>query len=346
MKLRNSMVNRITSALVLLFLCCFQATSARSIISEKENLELNDSALQNQHDMKQNAIFALTLIALLAFGFQAAVAQSDKLDSGAEDILHQIAAFRKILESGESYYPDGPPAHPWSKRATSKEERERFYTRWEPTPYTKKKFDEALDEIAKLLNDKNRAGKEELSVAVKFQLDEIVRIQTEVERFDPAEHDFIVNSSEGEWLLRAVSMREREKWAKSFFKPGIGGKKEFWQKLDALATSGSKKIPMFKPNQTSFAYHDAAEEAMMKAKLGNVKIHQIGLANKIWEISKNEHDIPINRYKRGYVWAKNASDDYNYCHLYQVNIIRDYTGGGKYGSSYAQFLGDWLAACP
>jgi hypothetical protein len=332
-------------ALLLLFMCILKATPAQSAAHEKVSGP-NLIAKQKENNMKKTLITVLALAMFFAFGLQAALAQDDKLDSGAEDILNQMATFQKILEKGESYDPNSSPAYPWNKRATSAEERQRFYERWEPTAYTRKKFDEALNAIAKLLNDKNRVVKEEMPLAVKFLLDEVDRIQKEVDDFDPAESIFIVNDADGQWLLRAVSMREREKWAKGFFKPGIGGKKEFWQKLDVLAASGAKKIPTFKPNEENFVFHNAAEEGLMKAKLGAAKIHKIGLAHKTWEISKNDLDLPINRYKRGYAWAKDPADDHSHCHLYQVNIIQDYAGGGKYGERYAKFLGDWLVACP
>jgi hypothetical protein len=88
---------------------------------------------------------------------------------------------------------------------------------------------------------------------------------------------------------------------------------------------------------------------MIKAKVGDLsklKIHKIGLANQEWLIEKNALGIPINRFKRGYVWVTDTTNDYPYCHLYQISLIQDYSGSGTYGATYMTFANDWIVGCP
>jgi hypothetical protein len=88
---------------------------------------------------------------------------------------------------------------------------------------------------------------------------------------------------------------------------------------------------------------------MMKAALENsatLKIHKIGLYHGTWQIDKNNLGIPNARYKQGYIWVRDTADDHPYCHLYQVNIIQNYAGGGTYAASSARFIGDTLFGCP
>ncbi len=88
---------------------------------------------------------------------------------------------------------------------------------------------------------------------------------------------------------------------------------------------------------------------MMKGTLGNLatlKIHKIELAQSNWLISKNDFGLSMARYKQGYIWVRDTTDDHPYCHFYQINIIQDYAGGGTYGASYARFLDNTLFGCP
>jgi len=187
-----------------------------------------------------------------------------------------------------------------------------------------------------------------LPIAVKFQLGEVDNARLQVEKFQPGVSAFIVDASGEEWLLRAVSNSERKKWADGFFKSSLVGKDEFWKRLDGLAKVAADKIPLFTPNPKNFAYHNGGEEALMKAQLGDsarAGIREIGLAQADWTVQKNSLDIIQKRYKTGYVWVKDSSDDFPYCRLHQVNIIQDYAGAGTYGASQAVSLANWLVGC-
>jgi hypothetical protein len=183
------------------------------------------------------------------------------------------------------------------------------------------------------------------SVWLRAHMDSIAEKQKQVEAFDPNTKIYLVSASTPDYLMLAVSPRARAEWLSGDsleFKPNLD------PVLDALAAAAAKKLPIYIPNASLFAFHNPLEERMMKGEMGNlaaVKIHQLGLAHSIWQISKNEIGIPTARFKRGYAWVR-VTEDHPYCRLYQVNIIQDYAGGGTYGASYAKFLDNTLFGCP
>ena len=189
---------------------------------------------------------------------------------------------------------------------------------------------------------------EELPLVVRLLLDDLNKIIEKVNATDRSKVTYLVSPSEVDWLLRAVSMKEREKWAKDFFKPGAEGKKEFYQKLDALSTSCARNIPTFIPDPSNFISHNDAYEAAMKKALPDItktKVHQIGFAQQEWDIQEDNQHVPLKRSMIGYIWGKNSADDFSYCRLYQIKITQDYVSGGKYGESKALFLESWLVGC-
>ena len=186
------------------------------------------------------------------------------------------------------------------------------------------------------------------SVWLRAHTDNIAEKQKQVEAFDPNTKLYLVSASTYDYLLFAVSPRARDKWLKDAdameFKPNVDAA------LDALADSAAKKLPLYIPHASLFAFHNPLEERMMKGEMGNLaalKIHNIGLAHNTWQISKDEYGLlPTARFKRGYAWVRVTTEDHPYCRLYQVNIIQDYAGGGTYGESYAKFLDNTLFGCP
>ena len=118
--------------------------------------------------------------------------------------------------------------------------------------------------------------------------------------------------------------------------------------LDGLATAAAAKLPTYIPNKENFTFHNPIEEKMMRSQLKNLstlKIVKIGLSEGSWLIDKNDYGLPTARYKHGHIWARDSSDDYQYCHVYDINIIQDYSGGGTYGASYARFIEDSIFGC-
>jgi hypothetical protein len=163
---------------------------------------------------------------------------------------------------------------------------------------------------------------------------------------------YFVRSTHQKWLAMAVSQKVREAFA-------IEKKFNDWRKanpsnkfdtaLNELAAAAAKKLPLYIPHNNNFAIKDAGLETMMKGKLKNAataKIIKIGMFHANWQIEKNDIGIPKNRYREGFIWAKDSADDHNYCHLYGFVIQQDYSGGGSYGATFAYLNTDTLFGCP
>lgn len=75
-------------------------------------------------------------------------------------------------------------------------------------------------------------------------------------------------------------------------------------------------------------------------------VHKIGFKEANWLIDKNALGIPLNRYKHGYIWARDGSDDHSYCHLYMVYLQQNYSGGGTYGQTFAKVFDDQNVGYP
>jgi hypothetical protein len=88
---------------------------------------------------------------------------------------------------------------------------------------------------------------------------------------------------------------------------------------------------------------------MMRQSLKNaatLKIHRSGIKESVWLIEKNEFGIPVDRYRHGYFWARDNSDDHPFCHLYTIHVQQNYAGGGSYGAVFARPSDDEIVGCP
>ena len=189
---------------------------------------------------------------------------------------------------------------------------------------------------------------DEMDFRLKFFLKEIAETQKSVDEYNPTDKLYPVSSAQTDWLLRAISMREREKWGKDWLKKP-NEKQKFAAALDALAASAAQKIPTYKANLNTFTIRNAAEEKMMKSVLTSIadyKVYSVGLAQNNWLISKNDYGLITARYKHGAVYLDDKTDDQPYCYLSYINIIQNYAGGGTYGASYAEFIRDEIVGCP
>jgi hypothetical protein len=193
------------------------------------------------------------------------------------------------------------------------------------------------------------AHAEEMSGVLSIHYDELLDTKKEVDAYtSPTERLYMVSGKHAEYFMRAISKKARDKWAQTWLK-NPEHKKKFDDLYDAIAAAAAKKFPVYLPDSKKFAFHNKAEEGMMRSVLRNaatLKIHKIGQFHNSWQISREGTDLPDARYKQGYVWAKDSADDYPYCHLYQVNIIQKYAGGGTYGESFAKVVGDTVLGCP
>ena len=113
-----------------------------------------------------------------------------------------------------------------------------------------------------------------------FFLQDISKAKAHVDKYVSPQYQLSLVDAAGEdWLFRAVSKIEREKWLKTTqFTPEQS--KQINDSLDALAAAAAKKFPVFKPLDKIFAYGTPEEKEMMKGKINNIQestIYKIGL---------------------------------------------------------------------
>ncbi len=185
------------------------------------------------------------------------------------------------------------------------------------------------------------------SVYMKMYLEDIKKMQQEVDAYDPAERNNFVSSSTADYLLFAVSNREREKWLSDSmeFKPTLD------PMLDALAAAAAKKLPLYRPNASWFKFRSpAAEKLLMNIfkSPASIRVYQIGLESAGWEIQKDNYGIlPLYRYKDANVYYRDSSEDHPYCRVASARIKQDYAGGGTYTSEmYRSSATFGVIACP
>lgn len=168
------------------------------------------------------------------------------------------------------------------------------------------------------------------SVYMKMYLEDIKKMQKEVDEYDPAERNYFVSTTTANYLLFAVSKREREKWLEDSmdFKPTLD------PLLDALAASAAEKLPLYKPGATWFKFRDAAAEKQIMGIFkspATIKVHRIGVESAGWEIQKDNYGLlPSYRYKNANVYYRDSSEDHPFCRVASVRVKQDYAGGGTY----------------
>ena len=183
---------------------------------------------------------------------------------------------------------------------------------------------------------------------IRLFRDEVKEVRRSAEDADSVLE--LIIAQKQEWVLRAISPKEREefftKWGELM---SPEDKQFFTTELDGISAAITQKISQKKPNPSLFTLHNPADEKMMRGELASTPgliIHKIGMSRTTWAIGKNEWGLIINRYKQGTAWVRNPASDDPFCRLYDVNIIQDYAGGGTYGASYASSVGVSYAPCP
>ncbi len=188
---------------------------------------------------------------------------------------------------------------------------------------------------------------DEMDFRLKFFLEEIEKVQKSVDEYTQEDKLYLVSSAESEWLMRAISQKERAEWTKKWLtKPNE--QKIFADAFDRLSTSAAKKLPTYKGSLHEYKIRNAAEEKLMRTvltRIANYKIYSTGLMQANWLIDKDDYGLPRARYKHGAFWIRDITDDHPYCYLTYVNVIQDYAGGGTYAASSARFIRDELIAC-
>lgn len=259
------------------------------------------------------------------------------------NVLLIVSAF--AFQSAQAQITITIPKIPKIKKPRIEQEKSETTTSTNNSPASNQDNSSAVEQD----NSKTNSNEDdEMDFRLKFFLEDIQKAQQSVDEYDPETKLYLISSSLSDWLWRAVSMQEREKWGKQWLTKPIE-KQKFNAALDSLAASAAKKLPEYQLNTKNYAVHNAAEEKMLKSILktpANYKIHYTGLEQANWLIDKNSLGIPNSRYKHGAIWLRDTTKDHPYCYISYVNIIQDYAGGGTYGASYAYFVRDEMVGCP
>ncbi len=191
----------------------------------------------------------------------------------------------------------------------------------------------------------------EPNVGLDFHVKDINRSTEEVKAYDPVKGGNMVHESNDNYILYALSKKERDEWLarwKTFQRGGACDNVD--PALDALAAAVATKIGNSSPRPEDFKFHDlTGEKELMTIFEGSktIKIYKIGVDSASWQIQKGDNGLPSYRYKDGYVWSRDTSDDQPYCHLYSARIKQDYSGGGTYNSKiYRSSADDRMIGCP
>jgi len=181
-------------------------------------------------------------------------------------------------------------------------------------------------------------------------LSDIKKAQSEAERYAPGEYLYLVSAGgPSEALLRAVSPRAREEWAKQWLKnPAARG--EFNAAWDALAATAAGKLPSYKPSAASFQFRYPGGERLLMSSFKNpstLKIFRIGTDTAGWNIQRDDNNLPSYRYKTVRVYLRDPNDDYPYCRVISARVKQDYAGGGTYNAEvYRSSVSEELYGCP
>jgi hypothetical protein len=191
----------------------------------------------------------------------------------------------------------------------------------------------------------------EPNVGLDFHAEEIKKSTQEVKAYDPVRGGNMVHESNDNYILFALSKKERDEWLarwKTFQRGGVCDNID--PALDELAAAVAAKIGNSSPRAEDFKFHDpAAEKVLMILFEGSktIKVNKIGLDTAAWQIQKDDSGLPSYRYKDGYVWVRDTAEDQPYCHLYSARIKQDYAGGGTYNTQiYRSSAQDRMIGCP
>ena len=115
--------------------------------------------------------------------------------------------------------------------------------------------------------------------------------------------------------------------------------------FDAIASAAKKTLPKYRPRGYTHHEDDGIIKDVVKEKIPDAQILEVGVSSPIWEIEKLRNGIPRVRYKYGMAWVKTASADDGYCRIVFVNVQQDYSGGGTFGESHGNYIKTEPAGC-
>jgi hypothetical protein len=192
---------------------------------------------------------------------------------------------------------------------------------------------------------KPKAGGCESDTFYQVWNEEIQKTVEDVKSFSPGRDYFVrdFNDDENKYLKMALSTSERADYEKGWSEDAT--KRCVNDRLDELAVLAAKAIGGYKP--TSYTLGTLAEKNILKSgvtDLNQAAVLGVGLKSPNWIIVKDDYGLPQHRKRFGMVWAKYPGD--KYCKIIYVNLFQDYSGGGTYNASEAQFISWEYAGCP
>ncbi len=172
---------------------------------------------------------------------------------------------------------------------------------------------------------------------VNSYLENIKEVQEDVNKYVNEGASFLIETrGDKDYLMPAISPKARQLLKEKYGQYDTEGKID--AAFDRLAASIAKPMQSYFPGSDNFRFNNAADIKLMKSALKNLAgltIHKIGVFDSNWNIEKNGYGLPERRYKRGYVWAKDNSDDHPYCVRYEVRLVQNYAGAGTYGETFS-----------
>jgi hypothetical protein len=304
-------------------------------------------------ELIMNSKLAIVIAASLFFFLFQAVVHAQDLERPTIELLEELTSLTKEVDEGKITSQNWQQQRSFVRRLIDETLNiEQRKSRIDSEGYHaagKTALEVAYINLARSLEKHGITNEEPMDLVLGLLHTQLTTTIQSVKDYKPGDL-LMVTGGEAPWLLRAISKKEYQKWETESIKDWSAyapvNKQKFDEAFKELNALAATNVPRFKPNASNFSQHNAEEEALMKKQVPNVTIYKIGLAQATWEIQKNELDVIEKRFKTGYCWAKDPSDDIPYCVLYQVNIIQEYAGGGKYGPSKAVLLGKWVVGCP
>ncbi len=171
----------------------------------------------------------------------------------------------------------------------------------------------------------------------------------EAEEYKPQLRTYYVrelSDRRNEYLLAGISANERKEWLSSH---RIAEKDQpcLVPLFDALGAAAKRTLPKYRPR--GYTHHESGEDdlirAAVKEELPDAEVLGVGVKSPSWDIEKHSNGVPSSRYKYGMAWVKSPKFDDGYCRIVYVNIVQDYSGGGSYAESKANFISLEPAGC-
>jgi len=186
-------------------------------------------------------------------------------------------------------------------------------------------------------------------VVLGIHYEDAYKTLRDAEEFKPGLRDYYVrelNDRRNEFLLAGISPSERKEWLTSH---RIAEKdlQCIVPLFDELAATAKRTLPKFHPR--GYIHHEGNEDDLIrdavKKEVPGADFLATGVQSATWEIDKLNNGTPRSRYKYGMAWVKSSKFDDGYCRIAYVNIVQDYSGGGTYADSQANYISLQPAGC-